>query len=145
MSYTKCISGNPYKTGSCVQGAMPTGVFTSGLTTNNFAPNTSLKDTIDPQGPKLLFTPVNSYVLTTTGTSAPQALTSGIRAITIYARDNDAYIKVGDGTQTASATSMFVGVGDRIDIDLSIYKNPYIAVINGPTGSTSIIHVTELR
>ena len=44
MSYTKCISGNPYKTGSCVQGAMPTGVFTSGLTTDNFAPNVSKKD-----------------------------------------------------------------------------------------------------
>ena len=39
MSYTKCISGNPYKTGSCVQGATPVGVFTSGLTTNNFPPS----------------------------------------------------------------------------------------------------------
>lgn len=44
MSVTKCISGNDYKTGSCVQGAMPTGVFTSDLTANNFAPNVRDRD-----------------------------------------------------------------------------------------------------
>lgn len=44
MSYTKCIPSNPYKTGSYVQGAMPTGVFQSSLTSDNLAPSVSKKD-----------------------------------------------------------------------------------------------------
>jgi len=144
MSYIKCINANVYKTGSFVQGAMPTGVFQSDLTVNNFAPNTSLKDTNSTVDTPNVFTPGTSYELTTSGTSAATALTAGVRAITIYARNNDAYIKVGDGTQTASSTSMFVGVGDRVTIDVGRFRNPFIAVINGPTAAASILQITEL-
>jgi len=144
MSYTKCINANPYKTGSYVQRAMPNGVFQSDLTVNNFIPNTSLKDTNSTVDSPNVFTPGTSHVLTTSGTSAATALTSGIRAITVYARNNDAYIRIGEGTQTASATSMFVGVGDRVTLDVGRFRNPFIAVINGPTAAVSILQVTEL-
>lgn len=143
MSYTKAISANAYKTGSYVHGALPTGVFQTAFGVDRGGPNTSLKDTLS-YGEGEYLTPGTSYVLTTSGTSANQALTDGINAITIYARNNDAYIKVGNGSQTASASSMFIGVGDRVQISLGMYPDPNIAVINGPTAAVSILHITEL-
>jgi hypothetical protein len=144
MSYTKCISGNLYKTGSCVQGAMPTGVFTSGLTQDNMTPNVSKKDSIPFNDPRLLLTPGTSRVLTSAGTSANTALTVGIRAISVYSRNSDVYIQVGSGSQTATTASMFVGSGERVDIDLTKFNAPNIAIIYGPSAAAAIIQLTEL-
>lgn len=144
MSYTKAILANSYKTGSYVHGALPTGVFSTSFGVDKGGPNTSLKDTLS-YGQGEYLTPGTSYVLTTSGTSANTALTDGINGITIIARNNDAYIKVGNGSQTASATSMYLGVGDRVQIDLGQYADPNIAIINGPTAAVSILHITELN
>lgn len=95
-------------------------------------------------GAKVLLSPGTSYALTTTSSSANQALTAGIKAITIYARNADAYIQIGSGAQTASSSSMYVGSGERIDLDASQYASPNIAVIYGPGAAAAVLQVTEL-
>ena len=85
-----------------------------------------------------------SRALTTTVTSADTALTVGINAVTIYARNSDAYFQIGNSAQTASATSVFIASGERLDLDVSGYATPHIAVIYGPSAAAAVLQITEL-
>jgi hypothetical protein len=85
-----------------------------------------------------------SRALTTTGTSANQTLTVGIKAITIYSRGSDAYIQVGNNAQTATTASMFIGSSERLDLDVSGFANPAIAILQGPSTTSAVLQITEL-
>ena len=93
---------------------------------------------------KILLTPGVGRVLTTTNTSVDTALTAGIKAISIYARNSDAYFAIGNTTQTASATTAFIASGERLDFNVSDFATPHIAVIYGPSAAAAVLHVTEL-
>jgi hypothetical protein len=82
--------------------------------------------------------------LTTTNASVNTALTAGIKAVSIYARNSDAYYSIGNSSQTASSTKGFIASGERIDLDVSGYATPNIAVIFGPSAAAAILMVTEL-
>jgi hypothetical protein len=82
--------------------------------------------------------------LTTTNTSANTALTAGIKAVSIYARNSDAYYSIGNTSQTATSAKGFIASGERIDLDVSGYATPNIAVIFGPSAAAAILMVTEL-
>lgn len=82
--------------------------------------------------------------LTTTNTSANTALTAGIKGVSIYARNSDAYYSIGNAAQTASITTGYIAQGERLDLDTSIYPTPNIAVIFGPSAAAAILQVTEL-
>jgi len=93
---------------------------------------------------KVLLAMGASKALPTTNTSVSTALTPGIKAVTIFARNSDAYIKLGDGEQTASASTAIIDMKERLDFDVSGYATPHIAVIYGPSAAEAVIHVTEL-
>jgi hypothetical protein len=84
------------------------------------------------------------YSLTTTDTSDDTALTAGIKAVSIYARNSDAYFSIGDNEQTASSSTAFIASGERLDFDVSRYATPHIAVIYGPSAVAAVLQVTEL-
>jgi hypothetical protein len=73
--------------------------------------------------------------------SANTALTSTCRRISIKAIGADIRYAIGSSSQTASATSHFIGNGERLD--LAVPSTPNIAVIrNGSTSGT--LELTEL-
>lgn len=73
--------------------------------------------------------------------SANTALTSGIARISIHARGADIRYSVGSAAQTASATSHFIGAGERLDLDVP--ASAQIAVIRaGSTNGT--LELSEL-
>lgn len=82
--------------------------------------------------------------LTTTNTSANTALTAGIKAVSIYARNSDAYYSIGNSAQTASSSRGYIAAGERLDLNVSGYATPNIAVIFGPSAAAAILMVTEL-
>lgn len=92
-----------------------------------------------------MIAPTVGRVLTSSGTSASTALTVGTKAISVICRTNDAYIAVGDGSQTASATTMYLPVGERVHISLIGMTAPHIAVLNGPGGAASEVNVQEYQ
>jgi hypothetical protein len=97
-----------------------------------------------PTTSRLLLAQSTGRVLTTTGTSANTALTAGIKGVSIYARNSDAYYSIGNSSQTASAATGYIAQGERLDLDCSIYATPNIAVIFGAAGTAAILMVTEL-
>ncbi len=85
--------------------------------------------------------PLTARQLTAGATSVNTALTSGVVRISIYARNADIRYSVGNTSQTATATSHFIGQTERLDINVP--NNANIAVIRG--GSTDgILEVSEL-
>lgn len=82
--------------------------------------------------------------LTSSGSSADTTLTVGTKAISIYARNADAYYKVGTGSQTASSSTHYIGAGERKEINLSNYAAPHLAIINGPMAVAANILYDEL-
>ena len=66
-------------------------------------------------------------------------LTTTARRISIHAT-TAAFYAVGTGAQTASATSHFIGVGERLDFDLP--ANAQIAAIQSTAAGT--LYITEL-
>lgn len=88
------------------------------------------------------------YQLSVTGTSASQALTTGIGRISILARDCDMRYALGTGAVTASAsTSHFIQRGERLDFALDRTAQTYIAAIAAnSTGNASAgtLEITEL-
>ena len=91
---------------------------------------------------EILGLPVLPLQLPAGAASANTALSSTLRAISIYARGADIRYMIGSGSQTASATSHFLASGDSKDFLLSI-GNPNIAVIRA--GSTDgVLEVTGL-
>lgn len=85
--------------------------------------------------------PGTARQLTAGAASANTALTSTVGRISIYARGADMRYRVGPAAQIASATSHFIGAGERLDINVP--ATPNIAVIRaGSTDGT--LEVTEL-
>ena len=79
--------------------------------------------------------------LSADSSSANTALTSACRRISIKAVGADIRYAIGSSSQTASATSHFIGNGERLD--LAVPATPNIAVIrNGSTSGT--LELTEL-
>lgn len=73
--------------------------------------------------------------------SANTALTTTCRRISVKAIGADIRYAIGSSSQTASATSHFIGNGERLD--LAVPATPNIAVIrNGSTNGT--LELTEL-
>jgi len=80
--------------------------------------------------------------LTTAATTANQALTNGIKAISIHARNSDARFEIGSTSQTATATSHFIAVGERLEF--AVPSTPNIGYIYGPSGSAAVLEISEL-
>lgn len=93
---------------------------------------------------KVLLAGGTARQLTTTASSANTALTAGIKAISIYARNSDARFAIGNTSQTASSTTHFIASGERLDLDVSGYATPNIAIIYGPTAAAAILEISEL-
>ena len=74
-------------------------------------------------------------------TSTNTALTTTCRRISILARSADIRYAIGSTSQTASATSHFIGIGERLD--LVVPATPNIAVIRDASTSGTL-EVTEL-
>ncbi len=74
-------------------------------------------------------------------TSVNTALTSSCRRISMRAVGADIRYSIGTSTQTASATSHLIGIGERLDV--AVTATPNIAVLQaGSTNGT--LEVTEL-
>ena len=85
--------------------------------------------------------PAVARQLSAGSTSANTALTSTCRRISIKAIGADIRYAIGSSSQTASATTHFIGNGERLD--LAVPATPNIAVIrNGSTDGT--LELTEL-
>ncbi len=93
---------------------------------------------------KILLAPGIARALTTTASSADTALTTGIKAISIYARTSDVYFALGNGTQTASTSTHFIDAGERLDFDVTGFAAPHIAVIYGPSAAAATLQLMEL-
>ncbi|MCA0404846.1 MAG: hypothetical protein LCH39_01670 [Proteobacteria bacterium] len=95
-------------------------------------------------GASILMTPTVARVLTASSTSANVLLSSEARAISIYARGGDAYFRIGDGEQTATASSHYIASGERLEFSVSDLSEPHVAAIVGPSGASATLHITEL-
>lgn len=74
-------------------------------------------------------------------TSANTALSAGVFRISMRATGADIRFSIGQGTQTASATTHFIAEDERLDFSVTNGSN--IAVLRA--GSTSgVLEVTEL-
>lgn len=73
--------------------------------------------------------------------SANTALTATCRRISIFARSADIRYSIGTGSQTASATSHFIGASERLDLDVPASAN--IAVIRAAS-TDGTLELTEL-
>lgn len=76
------------------------------------------------------------------GASANTALTTTTRRISITARLADIRYAVGTGAQTASATSHFIAMGERLDILVPLLAN--IAVLSASASIVGVLEVSEL-
>lgn len=75
------------------------------------------------------------------GASANTALTTTCRRISITARLSDIRYAIGSSSQTASATTHFIAMGERLD--LAVPATPNIAVLSATT-TAGVLEVTEL-
>ena len=73
--------------------------------------------------------------------SANTALSSGVFRISVRATGGDIRFSIGQGTQTATATSHFIGQDERLDFSVTSGSN--IAVIRAGS-SNGVLEVTEL-
>lgn len=73
--------------------------------------------------------------------SANTALTTTCRRASLYARTSDIRYAIGSTSQTASATSHYLALGERVDVRLP--ATPNIAVIRAGA-SDATLEVTEL-
>lgn len=71
--------------------------------------------------------------------SANIALTSTVRRVSIHATEAGFY-SVGNGAQTASSTSHYIGSGERLDFDVA--ENTQIAAIRLSINGT--LYISEL-
>lgn len=92
-------------------------------------------------GAEPLGVPLTARQLTAGATSSNTALTVGVTRISLYARNADIRYSIGSTSQTATATSHFIGQNERLDIGLP--RNPNIAVIRNAT-TDGILEVSEL-
>jgi len=73
--------------------------------------------------------------------SANTALTATCRRISIHARLADIRYAIGTGAQTASGTSHYIAMGERLDLDVPESAN--IAVIRAGT-TDAVLELSEL-
>jgi hypothetical protein len=73
--------------------------------------------------------------------SANTVLTSTARRMSVFARLADVRYSIGSASQTASATSHFIAMGERLDIELP--ATPNIAVIRAGAVD-GVLEVSEL-
>lgn len=98
-------------------------------------------DSGNPVPTEPLGIPAVARQLSAGSTSANTALTTTCRRISIKAIGADIRYAIGSSSQTASATTHFIGNGERLD--LAMPATPNIAVIrNGSTSGT--LELTEL-
>jgi hypothetical protein len=83
--------------------------------------------------------------LSVTSSTQNQALTAGIRAISILARGGDVRFSIGNTAQTATGTSHYIASGERLDFDVAGLATPHIAVIHGPAATNCTLEVSELN
>lgn len=69
------------------------------------------------------------------------ALTAGVNRVSLYARGADIRYAVGSSSQTASGTSHFIALGERLDIDVPATAN-IAAIRAGSVDGT--LEITEL-
>jgi len=99
-------------------------------------PNGTYVEAVEPLG-----IPAVARQLSAGSSSANTALTTTCRRISIKAIGADIRYAIGSSSQTASATSHFIGNGERLD--LAVPATPNIAVLrNGSTDGT--LELTEL-
>jgi hypothetical protein len=108
----------------------------SGATTWNLKEGRYQVDYVEPLG-----IPGVARQLTATATSANTALTTTVSRISMRAVGADIRYRVGAGVQTATATSHFIGNGERLDI--AVPQNANIAVLRNAT-TDGTLEVTEL-
>lgn len=85
--------------------------------------------------------------ITSNSATAPvvQALTPGVRGISITARNSDGFIGFADGNNpTAGAVVHYIAAGERLDIDLSSFSAPRVGVLYGPAGAPAIFNISEM-
>ena len=93
-------------------------------------------DRVEPLG-----VPGLARQLTATNTSANTALSANVYRISMRAVGADIRFTIGNGTQTATATSHFIANGERLDF--AVPGAAHIAVLrNGTTNGT--LEITEL-
>ena len=73
--------------------------------------------------------------------TANTALTATARRISIHARLSDIRYAIGTGEQTATATSHYIAMGERLDLDVP--ASAQIAVIRAGT-TDAVLEVSEL-
>ena len=73
--------------------------------------------------------------------SANTALTAGVFRISVRATGADIRFSIGQGTQTASATSHFIAQGERLDF--AVPATPNIAIIRDAS-TDGVLEVSEL-
>ncbi len=73
--------------------------------------------------------------------SANNALTTTCRRVSIHARLAEIRYAIGTGAQTASATSHYIAMGERLDLDVP--ASAQIAVIRAGT-TDAVLEVSEL-
>lgn len=79
--------------------------------------------------------------LAASDTSANTALTEGIYRISMRAVGADIRFAIGQGTQTATATSPFIADGERLDFAITSGSN--IAVLRDAS-TDGVLELTEL-
>ena len=95
-------------------------------------------------GASILLTPAAAKTISVSGSSSNQTISTGTRAISIYARGGDLYYIVGNDTQTATTSGHYLAAGERIDISVSGFASPNIAAIMGPGGASATLHISEM-
>lgn len=75
------------------------------------------------------------------GVSANTALTTTTRRISMVARLSDIRFAIGSAAQTASSTTHFIAMGERLD--LAVPATPNIAVLSA-TATPGVLEVSEL-
>ncbi|NKF21603.1 hypothetical protein G7Y82_04680 [Solimonas sp. C16B3] len=90
---------------------------------------------------EVLSVPGVARQLAASSASANTVLTTTARRASLYARGADIRYSIGSAAQTASATSHFIGAGERIDVALP--ATPNIAVIRNAT-TDGTLEVSEL-
>jgi hypothetical protein len=79
--------------------------------------------------------------LTAGSTSANTALTAGVFRISMKAVGADIRYSIGSSAQTATSTSHYIAIGERLDV--SVPPGANIAVIRNGT-TNGVLEVTEL-
>lgn len=96
---------------------------------------------VDPMPTEPLGVPGVARQLAAGASSVNTALTSTCRRISMRAVGADIRYAIGSSSQTASATSHLIGIGERLDV--AVPATPNIAVIrNASTSGT--LELTEL-